>query len=101
MLLAFLKLKRRIIQTAQSRYCYHAFNNHRCEMLVWQMYFSILPIGLGIMTLVASLIGLFAYLMSDDNATRLPAFNWFKRLIIVAFLLLSVGLFMTFGSFWG
>ncbi|MDN3454683.1 MULTISPECIES: hypothetical protein [unclassified Psychrobacter] len=53
------------------------------------------------MTLVASLLCLFAYLMSDDNATRLPAFNWFKRLIIVAFLLLSVGLFMTFGHFWG
>ena len=53
------------------------------------------------MTLVASLIGLFAYLMSNDNATRLLGFNWFKRLIIVAFLLLSVGLFMTFGSFWG
>ena len=67
---------------------------------MWQMYFSILPIGLGIMTLVASLIGLFAYLMSNDNVTRLLGFNWFKRLIIVAFLLLSVGLFMTFGSFW-
>jgi len=40
-------------------------------------------------------------LMSNDNATRLLGFNWFKRLIIVAFLLLSVGLFMTFGSFWG
>ena len=102
MFIAFLKLKRRlIIQTVQSRYCYDALNNHRCEMLVWQMYVSILPIGLGIMTLVASLIGLFAYLMSNDNATRLPAFNWFKRLIIVAFLLLSAGLLMTFGSFWG
>lgn len=101
MLIAFFKRKRQIIQTAQSRYCYDAFNNHRCEMLVWQMYFSILPIGLGIMTLVASLIGLFAYLMSNDNTTRLLGFNWFKRLIIVAFLLLSVGLFMTFGSFWG
>ena len=101
MLIAFFKRKRQIIQTAQSRYCYDAFNNHRCEMLVWQMYFSILPIGLGIMTLVASLIGLFAYLMSNDNATRLLGFNWFKRLIIVAFLLLSIGLFMTFGSFWG
>ncbi|WP_227674696.1 hypothetical protein [Psychrobacter jeotgali] len=65
------------------------------------MYLFILPIGLGIMTLVASLIGLFAYLMSDDNATRLLAFNWFKRLIIVAFLLISIGLFMTFGHFWG
>ncbi|WP_227686685.1 hypothetical protein [Psychrobacter fozii] len=53
------------------------------------------------MTLAASLLCLFAYLMSDDNATRLPAFNWFKRLIIVAFLLLSVGLFMTFRYFWG
>ncbi|MGB6826179.1 MULTISPECIES: hypothetical protein [Psychrobacter] len=53
------------------------------------------------MTLAASLLCLFAYLMSDDNATRLPAFNWFKRLIIVAFLLLSMGLFMTFRYFWG
>ena len=87
--------------TVQSRYCYDALNNDRCEMLVWQMYVSILPIGLGIMTLVASLICLFAYLMSDDNATRLPSCNWFKCLIIVAFLLLSVGLFMTFGRFWG
>lgn len=68
---------------------------------MWQMYFFILPIGLGIMTLVASLIFLFAYITSHDNATRLPAFNWFKRLIIVAFLLLSIGLFMTFGHFWG
>ncbi len=68
---------------------------------MWQVYLFILPIGLGIMTLVASLIGLFAYLMSDDNATRLLAFNWFKRLIIVAFLLISIGLFMTFGHFWG
>ena len=70
-------------------------------MTVWQMYFFILLIGLGIMTLAASLLFLFAYLMSDDNATRLPAFHWFKRLIIVAFILLSVGLFMTFGNFWG
>ncbi|WP_261862969.1 hypothetical protein [Psychrobacter sp. JCM 18900] len=49
----------------------------------------------------SKLLFLFAYLMSDDNATRLPAFNWFKRLIIVAFVLLSIGLFMTFGYFWG
>jgi len=69
-------------------------------MIVWQAYFFILPIGLGIMTLVASLIFLFAYLVSDDNATRLPAFNWFKRLIIVAFILISIGLFMTFKYFW-
>lgn len=68
---------------------------------MWQVYFYILPIGLGIMTLAGSLLCLFAYLMSDDNATRLPAFNWFKRLIIVAFLLLSVGLFMTFWAFLG
>ncbi|WP_227671493.1 hypothetical protein [Psychrobacter sp. 72-O-c] len=67
---------------------------------MWQAYFFILPIGLGIMTLVASLMCLLAYLMSDDNATRLPAFNWFKRLIIVAFILLSIGLFMTFKNFW-
>ena len=69
-------------------------------MTVWQAYFFILPIGIGIMTLVASLMCLFVYLMSDDNATRLPAFNWFKRLIIVAFILLSIGLFMTFRNFW-
>ena len=87
--------------TVQSRYCYDAGIQNRCEITVWQVYFFILPIGLGIMTLAASLLFLFAYLMSDDNATRLPAFNWFKRLIIVAFLLLSVGLFMTFGRFWG
>ncbi len=67
---------------------------------MWQVYVFILPIGLGIMTLVASLMALFAYLMSDDNATRLPAFTWFKRLLILAFLLLSIGLFMTFGHFW-
>ena len=70
-------------------------------MTVWQVYLFILPIGLGIMTLVGSLMCLFAYLMSDDNATRLPAFTWFKRLLIVAFLLLSIGLFMTFRNFWG
>lgn len=69
-------------------------------MTVWQIYLFILPIGLGIMTLVASLMCLFAYLMSDDNATRLPAFNWFKRLIVIAFLLLSIGIFMTVNSFW-
>ncbi len=67
---------------------------------MWEVYFFILPIGLGIMTLVASLMCLFAYLMSDDNATRLPAFNWFKRLILVAFILLSIGIFMTFKNFW-
>lgn len=70
-------------------------------MTVWQVYFFILPVGLGIMTLAGSLLFLFAFLMSDDPATRLPAFNWFKRLIIVAFILLSIGLFMTFGHFWG
>lgn len=70
-------------------------------MTVWQIYLFILPIGLGILTLVTSLIFLFAYLMSDDHATRLPAFTWFKRFIIVAFILLSIGLFMTFGHFWG
>ncbi|WP_327192472.1 hypothetical protein [Psychrobacter sp. PL15] len=69
-------------------------------MAVWQVYLFILPIGLGIMTLVASLMCLLAYLISDDNATRLPAFNWFKRLVIVAFILLSIGLFMTFKHFW-
>ena len=52
------------------------------------------------MTLAASLLCLFAYLMSDDNGTRLPAFNWFKRLIILAFLLLSIGIFMTVKYFW-
>lgn len=70
-------------------------------MAVWQIYLFILPIGLGIMTLVGSLMCLVAYLTSDDNATRLPAFTWFKRLLIVAFLLLSIGIFMTFGHFWG
>ncbi|WP_169392067.1 MULTISPECIES: hypothetical protein [Psychrobacter] len=68
---------------------------------MWQVYFFILPIGLGLITLVASLIGLFAYLISDDDATCRPAFNWFRRLIVVAFILLSIGLFMTFGYFWG
>ena len=67
--------------------------------MMWQVYLFILPIGLGILTLVASLIGLFIYLIADDNATRLPAFNWFKRLIIVAFVFLSIGLFLTFGYF--
>lgn len=70
-------------------------------MTVWQIYLFILPVGLGIMTLAGSLLFLFAFLMSDDPATRLPAFNWFKRLIILAFILLSIGLFMTFGHFWG
>ncbi|WP_105244022.1 hypothetical protein [Psychrobacter sp. Marseille-P5312] len=65
------------------------------------VYLYILPVGLGIMTLAGSLLFLFAFLMSDDNATRVPAFTWFKRLIIVAFILLSIGLFMTFGHFWG
>ncbi|WP_228284520.1 MULTISPECIES: hypothetical protein [unclassified Psychrobacter] len=67
--------------------------------MMWQVYLFILPIGLGILTLVASLIGLFIYLIADDNATRLPAFNWFKRLIFVAFVFLSIGLFLTFGYF--
>ena len=70
-------------------------------MAMWQIYLFILPIGLGIMTLVASLMCLFAYLTSHEDATRLPAFKWFKRLLIVAFLLLSMGLFLTFGHFWG
>ncbi|MES1964008.1 hypothetical protein M0N77_01510 [Psychrobacter sp. AH5] len=69
-------------------------------MIGWQVYLYILPVGLGIMTLAASLLCLFAYLMSDDNATRLPAFTWFKRLIIVAFVLLSIGIFMTVKYFW-
>ena len=67
--------------------------------MMWQVYLFILPIGLGILTLVASLIGLCIYLIADDNATRLPAFNWFKRLIVVAFIFLSIGLFLTFGYF--
>ena len=67
--------------------------------MMWQVYLFILPIGLGILTLVAGLIGLFIYLIADDNATRLPAFNWFKRLIVVAFIFLSIGLFLTFGYF--
>ncbi len=69
-------------------------------MIGWQVYLYILPVGLGIMTLAASLLCLFAYLMSDDNATRLPAFTWFKRLIVVAFVLLSIGIFMTVKYFW-
>ncbi|WP_372842914.1 hypothetical protein [Psychrobacter sp.] len=68
---------------------------------MWQAYFFILPIGLGILTLVVSLIFLFAYITSNDSATRLPAFNWFKRFIVAAFLLLSTGLFMTSKYFWG
>ena len=70
-------------------------------MTVWQVYLLILPIGLGIMTLVGSLMCLFAYLSAHENATRLPAFKWFKRLLVVAFLLLSAGIFMTFTHFWG
>ena len=97
----FLKFKVRIIQTVQSGCCYDVLNNNGCEMIMWQAYFFILPIGLGILTLVVSLIFLFAYITSNDNATRLPAFKWFKRLIVVAFLLLSTGLFMTFRYFWG
>ncbi|AAZ19542.1 hypothetical protein Psyc_1694 [Psychrobacter arcticus 273-4] len=97
----FIKLKIWIIKTAQSRCCYDVFNNDGCEIIMWQAYFFILPIGLGIITLVVSLIFLFAYITSNDNATRLPAFNWFKRFIVVAFLLLSMGLFMTFRYFWG
>lgn len=69
-------------------------------MIGWQVYLYILPVGLGIMTLAASLLCLFAYLMSDDKGTRLPAFNWFKRLLILAFLLLSIGIFMTVRYFW-
>ena len=70
-------------------------------MAMWQIYLLILPIGLGIMTLVAILMCLFAYLTANENATRLPAFKWFKRLLVVAFLLLSIGLYMTFSYFWG
>ena len=69
-------------------------------MTMWQIYLFILPIGLGIMTMVASLIFFFAYITSKDNATRLPAFKWFKRLLVVAFILLSLGLFMTFRNLW-
>ena len=97
----FIKFKVLISQTVQSGCCYDVLNNDGCEIIMWQAYFFILPIGLGILTLVVSLIFLFAYITSNDNATRLPAFNWFKRLIVVAFLLLSVGLFMTFKYFWG
>ena len=67
---------------------------------MWQIYLFILPIGLGIMTLVASLIFFFAYMTSKDNATRLPAFKWFKRFLVVAFILLSIGIFLTFNNFW-
>lgn len=70
------------------------------KMAMWQMYLLILPIGLGIMTLVASLMCLFAYLTSNEKATRLPAFKWFKRLLVVAFLLLSIGIYMTVKHFW-
>lgn len=67
---------------------------------MWQIYLFILPIGLGIMTLVASLMCLFAYLTANENATRLPAFRWFKRLLVVAFILLSIGIFLTVQNFW-
>ena len=97
----FIKFKVRIIQTVQSGCCYDVLNNDGCEIIMWQAYFFILPIGLGIINLVVSLIFLFAYITYNDNATRLPAFKWFKRLIVVAFLLLSTGLFMTFRYFWG
>ena len=76
------------------------FIKRSSKMAIWQIYLFILPIGLGIMTLVASLMCLFAYLTANENATRLPAIKWFKRLLVVAFLLLSIGLFLTFGHFW-
>lgn len=61
----------------------------------WTLYIAILPVGFGMMTLVGSLICLIGYLTSDDSATKRKLWPWFTRLLLLAFLLLSVGLFFT------
>lgn len=66
---------------------------------MWTVYASILPIGLGIMTLVVSLICLVGFLTSNDVATKRKLWPWFPRLLIIAFLLLSAGIFFTGQSF--
>ncbi|WP_227431154.1 hypothetical protein [Psychrobacter sp. I-STPA6b] len=59
------------------------------------LYFSILPIGFGIMTLVGSLICLVGYATSNEVATKQQLFPWFQRLLLIAFILLSIGIFFT------
>lgn len=57
------------------------------------LYFAILPIILGVFTLVGSLICLFAYSFSNDMETKRLAYPWFQRLLLLAFILLSLGIF--------
>ena len=59
------------------------------------LYLAILPIGFGIMTLVVSLICLVGFLTSTDPATKSKLWPWFGRFLVIAFILLSLGLFFT------
>lgn len=59
------------------------------------LYLAILPIGLGMITFVLSLICFFGYLTSDDNLTKRQLWPWFTKLLLLAFLLLSIGVFFT------
>lgn len=61
----------------------------------WTIYLAILPIGLGIMTLVISLICLVGFMTSTDAATKGKLWPWFQRFVLLAFILLSMGLFFT------
>lgn len=66
---------------------------------MWSVYASILPIGLGIMTLVVSLICLVGFLTSNDVTTKQKLWPWFARFLVIAFILLSAGIFFTRQSF--
>ena len=59
----------------------------------WTLYFSLLPIGFGVMTLVISMICLVGYITSDNLASKNKLLTWFLRLIAVAILLIGLGAF--------
>lgn len=59
----------------------------------WTLYFSLLPIGFGVMTLVISMICLVGYITSDNLASKNKLLTWFLRLITVAILLIGLGAF--------
>ena len=59
------------------------------------LYFFILPIGFGIMSLVVSLICFVGVITTHDIATKRQLYPWFIRCLLVAFILLPMGIFFT------
>ncbi|WP_230655929.1 hypothetical protein [Psychrobacter sp. I-STPA10] len=59
------------------------------------LYFSILPIGFGIMSLVVSLICFVGFITTHDIDTKRKLYPWFARCLLVAFILLPMGIFFT------